>query len=309
MINLFQFYRKKRRKTLGLILGSGGAKGLAHIPVLEHLEQMGIQADIIVGSSMGAVVAAVYGAESLQEFTEDVTRLTKRDLLSLVDLVIPRSGILEGKKVLSFLENYIPGDLEFSDLKVKLGIVATDYASGKSVLFTSGNVLEAVRASISVPGVFVPVRHRGALLIDGGVSSPLPVHVAKNMGANVTVAVNLHRSIAWPGVRPSVKTISRERELVIDSREVASADRGGEPAREDDAMPSIVESIVQTIDIMEYINTMLMLKYNHPTVLVEPDVGRFGTMDFASSREIMDEGKRAIAGVSALVTRKLKHKK
>ena len=318
MFNLFKFFRKKQKSTLGIVLGSGGAKGLAHIPVLEFLEQKGIFADIIVGSSMGAVIAAVYGAGSLQAFKEDMNVLTKRGLLSLLDPVLPRSGLLEGKKVISYLGKYIPPDLEFDDLKVKLGIMATDFSSGKSVLFASGNVLEALRASISIPGVFVPMRYRSALLIDGGVANPLPVNIAKKMGASLTVAVNLHRNIAGQGIPHSMKSTGRDRDLVIDSRNIADdagTGREGHGGREDEAeagglkeLPSIIESIMQTIDIMEYINTMLMLKYNRPTVLVEPDVERFGTLGFVSAAEIMREGALAVEKMHASIVRKLKQK-
>ncbi len=326
MINPLKYLRNR---TVGLALGSGGAKGLAHIAVIEHLASTGIPIDVIAGSSIGAVIGALHCIGSLGAFRRDMEKMTFRQLLSFMDPVMPRSGLIEGKGFVRFMEKYIPRDARIEDLKIPLAVLATDYNSGSSVVFRTGNLVDALRASVSIPGVLVPVRYRDTVLVDGGVANPLPVNVVRNMGAGITIAVNLHPRLKKRGLRHYVATPAEEKELrdesarlvpVADGRppEVRSPGAGvkwlkaletwirADRKKDNETMPNIFEVMAGSVDIMEYVNTALLLKYNSPTVLIEPDVIDVETLDFADAKKIINEGFLACARAEKTLVRRVK---
>jgi len=182
--------RNKRKLKIGLALGSGGAKGLAHIGVIKALVENNIPIDFIAGSSIGALVGAYYA------IYEDVDRLKKialdvnwRTSLSLFDPSLS-GGFVKGAKVEGLIKNWFNG-YSFDDLKIPLTAVATDLISGQEVDMNNGDLVKAVRASISVPLIFKPIKHNGYLLADGGLSNPLPDDIARKMGADIVISVNL----------------------------------------------------------------------------------------------------------------------
>jgi len=322
-----------RNSKVGLVLGSGGAKGMAHIGVIDHLEKTGIPIDMVAGSSIGALIGALYCSGALMDFRNDLVKKTKRDLMAYFDPVIPRSGLIEGRGYMKLITNYIPQKTMIEDLRIPLAVLATDYYTGNSVVFRSGNVHEALRASISIPGVFTPVRFKGTYLIDGGVANPLPVNVARRMGAGMTIAVNLHPTTEKRKWKNFVSSTVRSPGLTVDSREIeiiqplpvppvepvpagkkpASGLRGifdhwMDPAKKAPAeqTPNIFEIIMQTIDIMEYVNTRMMLEYNTPTLLIEPDVYGAGMLDFSDSKRIIDEGVAACMRHERDIARKIR---
>ena len=181
----------KRKKKVGLVLGSGGARGMAHIGVIKALLKHSIPIDIVVGSSAGALVGGLFASWGRVEDLEKLVReVTYRDLAEV--LVDPAwgAGLIKGTKTLDYLGKLFCGK-KIEDLKIPFATVATDVNTAESVVFSEGDVASAIRASISVPLVYAPVLHEGRLLVDGGVSSPVPVEVAREMGADVIVAVNL----------------------------------------------------------------------------------------------------------------------
>ena len=177
---------------IGLALSGGGARGLAHIGVLKVLEQEGIVIDCMAGTSMGGFVAAAYAtglAPTLLE--EEALRMSKpRHLLSLVDPAPPRRGLFEGGRVRRYLARYL-GNCAFDDLRVPLTLIAVDLNTGQQVHLNQGSVADAVRATIAIPGIFAPVERDGQLLVDGGVLNNLPADVARDMGADLVIAVDV----------------------------------------------------------------------------------------------------------------------
>lgn len=326
MLNPLKYFRNSK---VGLALGSGGAKGLSHIAVVEYLESLEIPIHMIAGSSIGAVVGALYCAGTLGKFKEDILKFTLRDLLSFMDPVVPRSGFIEGKGFLKFMARYIPRGLNIENLRPPLAIVATDYINGTPVIFRSGSILEALRASISIPGVMVPVRYRGTLLVDGGVANPLPVNVVRGMGAGLTIAVNLHPQLKKRGIRqyvessmvdPGARVDLMDTTNIRNEQKPETTDRIAgikwlkaieqwlrtDPGSDKKNMPNIFEVMTQSVDIMEYVNTALMLKYNSPTVLIEPDVIDVQTLGFTDAKKIIDEGFLACSRVKKTLIRKVK---
>ncbi len=180
------------RPLIGLALGGGAARGLAHVGVLKVLQREKIPIDIVSGTSAGALIGALYAHSRDAEYVTDlVLSVDRRQLTGLVDLTLPRSGLIEGKKVQRLLEKFIGKDSTFSQLQIPLSVVAADIVTGEQIVISEGLVAEAVRASISIPAVFTVVKWKGRLLVDGGLVNPVPVDVAHNMGADFIIAVNV----------------------------------------------------------------------------------------------------------------------
>jgi len=185
-----------RKREIGLALGSGSAKGLSIIGVLKILERERIPVDFIAGSSIGAVIGGLYATGVTIEKIEAIAAETDwRLLFSLIDPHM-KDGLIRGEKVTEFLRKHL-GETRFEDCRIPFSVVATDLRSGESVVFDRGDMVTAVRASISVPLVFQPVRFEDLVLADGGLSSPVPVETVRRMGADTVIAVNLNRY--YPG--------------------------------------------------------------------------------------------------------------
>lgn len=181
---------KMKRLKIGLALGSGGPRGLAHIGVIKVLEENNIHIDLIAGSSIGAMVGGFYAATKDIQYVERVALGTDRRMMfSLLDPSF-RQGLLAGDKVKKFIESHLEG-ITFDDLAVPLSIIATNLKNGDIVVIDEGKVASAIRASISLPLVFKPVEIKGQLLADGGLSAPVPVEAVRKMGADFVIAVNL----------------------------------------------------------------------------------------------------------------------
>ena len=194
-------FLKKKKFKIGLALGSGAARGLAHIGVIKALKEKNIPIDMIAGSSMGALVGACYARNGeIADFEEMILTIDWKRLIQLADpnLALLFKGVIHGKKVKELLKTII-GDVAFKDLKVPLGVVATDVNTGQEVVIKEGSVIEAVRASISMPAIFTPVKFstsggNNRFLMDGGIVNPVPVSVAKGMGATFVIASNVTRN-------------------------------------------------------------------------------------------------------------------
>ncbi|AFY69333.1 Patatin [Thalassoporum mexicanum PCC 7367] len=178
-------------KKIGLALGSGGARGWAHIGVIQALLEAEIKIDYVAGTSIGAFVGAFYAAGGLRQLEEFVRSLDWRTIVSLLDLEFPDKGLLDGGKVYELLQEHLLS-MQLEETEVPFHCVATDLLNQQSVTFKSGSLVDAVRASISIPGVFTPFEKDGVYYIDGGVINPVPVDVVKEMGCDLAIAVNLN---------------------------------------------------------------------------------------------------------------------
>ncbi|MDA3901494.1 MAG: patatin-like phospholipase family protein [Spirochaetes bacterium] len=312
MFGLFSNFKKKK---VGVALSSGGAKGLAHINVLEFLDEHDVEIDCIAGSSIGALIGAVYYSGTLTQFKNEFGSFTWKDIVHLVDPVFPRSGIISGKRIMKFLERFIDPEADIEDLPGKLAIISTDYFTGNPVVMRTGNLLQAVRGSISIPGIFVPHEYQGRILIDGGVANPIPVDIVRQMGATKIVAVNLHPSAEkLKGAKKlkKLKNLAFKRKRRTMGNRIAShikINASGwfkfitsalslEDVEEDThkgrELPSIIDVFMQSMEVMEYMNTYALLRYNKPTVLIEPEVREISGLDFDSGSEVLQIGQAAV---------------
>ncbi len=180
----------KNEKTVSLVLGSGGARGLAHIGVIHWLEENGFKIESISGCSMGALIGGIYAAGKLDDFESWVRAITKIDMVTLLDLSWKKSGLVKGDKIINTLTELV-GDVVIENLPIKYTAVAADIFNEKEVWINSGRLFDAIRASISLPLFFTPFRYKDIELIDGGVLNPVPIAPTFSDETDLTIAVNL----------------------------------------------------------------------------------------------------------------------
>jgi NTE family protein len=175
----------------GLVLGAGAARGLAHIGVIEVLEEKNIKTDLIVGASIGSLVGAYYAVHGeISSLKKVVMELRRTDILRLIDFSSGRYALIKGEKIRLWIDKLLEYK-SFSDIKIPIQIVATDLLTGEQVIFSEGKLSDAVRASISIPGIFLPYEIGGRTLVDGGLVNSTPVDIAREMGADKVIAVDL----------------------------------------------------------------------------------------------------------------------
>jgi len=311
-----------RRPKIGLALGSGSARGLAHLGVIRAIEDAGIEVDFIAGSSMGALIGAIYASGKLNELEASFRGFDWKKSASFFDVVLPKSGLLDGAKVSELVRAHIHHET-IEMLAKPFAAVATDIVSGEEVVIRSGDVIEAVRASISVPGIFTPVRSNGHILVDGGLTNPVPVSVARAMGADIVIAVDLNHEIIngknmkpllsaakvntpednapgmlsrWVGdYRLSMKDLKQK---LIAANNPASAQFRKWVSAE--PLPSIFEVLLASINIMETRLTQTRLSLDRPDVIIQPPLGHIRFMEFGRAEEIIAIGyehtQRQLAG-------------
>jgi NTE family protein len=185
---VFKKNKTNHKPVVALVLGSGGARGYAHIGVIEVLEENGIKPDFIVGTSAGSIVGSIYASgKSAQELRDIALKMQVHDVR---DFNIKLQGFLDGKKVESYVNRQVD-NLPLEDLKIPLYVVATELKHGEKVVFNKGSTGQAVRASISIPSMFIPANINGNEYVDGGLVSPVPVNIAKELGADIVIAVDI----------------------------------------------------------------------------------------------------------------------
>ena len=256
------------RKKVGLVLGGGAARGIAHIGVLEVLEKENIPIDMIAGTSIGAVIGALYAqgkdAGSIKKLVLD---LKWQQLALLVDLALPKSGFIRGKRIKDLLKAALGDDIEFGDLRIPLACVATDIVTGEEVVINDGSVLEGVRASISIPVIFAVSKWRDRYLVDGDLVNPVPVNVVRNMGADFIIAVNV-----IPAMRNRVG-------------------REGEKRAEGFKEPNIFHVVMQSIYISSY--SLVKSRLAEADIVIEPRMLHLGYGDFHRASEYILQGEVA----------------
>ncbi len=277
---------------LGLVLGSGGARGWAHVGVLKALRERGIQPDIVVGTSIGSIIGAVYAEGKLDEAIKFAGNMDKTRAIRLfLEIGLHRDGLLSGVRVMECLKRFITTE-RIENLPLPFAAVATDLDTGMPVVLHSGSVLDAIRASISIPGIFTPVKRRGATLVDGGLSSPVPVSLARQMGATDVIAVNIDSMKKCPYGGKHARGNSGPSEFSMRMMENL---RGNLPALADffDGMRSgmaLPDVLLKTTRIAEYRIAKEELSRTPPELLIEPAVGDIATMDFSRADDAIRAG-------------------
>jgi NTE family protein len=283
--------QKTRHPKIGLALGAGGARGWAHIGAIQALNAQGIRPDIVCGTSMGSLVGAAYAAGELERLEEWALSLGWRDVFGLMDFTW-RGGLIRGKKLFEYMRGRF-GLQDIASLPMPYGAVATELATGREVWLREGHVLDAVRASIAIPGVFAPVLRDGELLVDGALVNPVPVSMCRALGADLVIAVDL----GWAKLG-YYRERARENELPQEAGRPAwwgrfLPARPLESSRDDPDMPSALGVFFSSFDIMQVRVGRSRLAGEPADALITPILPDFAMMDFHRAREAIDEGRAA----------------
>lgn len=272
---------------LGLALGSGAARGWAHIGVIRALAEAGHKPDLIAGCSIGAFVGAACANGDLDKLESWVSGLAWQDVLRLLDPSLS-GGLIKGEKLISFFQSHFL-DHDFSVLPMPFACVATDLVNGREVWLREGSVSAAVRASLAMPGLFTPVERDGRLLVDGALVNPVPVSLCRSMGADIVIAVDL-------GTDQSGRALRRE-EAMAQAQENSWMQRlrGAIGLRSNgDGMPSMATVLSSSINIMQTRIARSRLAGDPADVLVTPRLGGLGLMDYHRATEAIAEGRAAV---------------
>lgn len=301
-----------RRKKLGLVLGSGASRGWAHIGVIRALEEAGIEIDYLAGCSVGAYVGAVYASGSLASLESFLREMDGRKIFSYFDVVFPRSGLLNGSKRVQELYSMHTEAEDFADLQTPLMMVATDLERGKKVILKSGNILKSLRATMSYPGLFEPVRMGGRWLVDGGIVDPVPVGLARAMGADLVIAVDLNSRIVSrarqtragidelridePDHETAVDAEGGGRELLkkmadyYENIEQRLRQKTSDLLHRETATPDIIDTVMTSVGIMQERITRINLAVDQPDILIQPRLGQLKMMNFDRIEHTIEEG-------------------
>lgn len=277
-----------RKPTIALALGSGGAKGLAHIGVIEELEAQGFEIVAISGSSMGALVGGIHAMGKLPIYRDWVSKLARLDVLRLVDWTFSGGGFIKGERIMDTLL-HLTGDVLIEDLPIAYTAVATDLARGREVWLTKGSLFDAIRASTALPTVFRPYMLHDRVLVDGALLNPVPVTPLIRSGADYLVAVSLH-GVATPPVQPSAAEAEAEppsyRRRVADfvGRLVPHGARNGHAQ-------GTFELLNQSIDLMQSHLSRLRLAVYEPDLLIELPRDIASVYEFYRARELIERGR------------------
>jgi len=280
---------------IGLALGGGGAKGFAHLGVIKTLEDAGLKADVVAGTSVGALVGAVYAAGNLALLEQEALAITITDIPRLLSPAWSLSGFFSGKNVLEVLSEII--DVEnIEELKIPFAAASADLFTAERVIHTSGALHQAIRSSISIPGIFTPAFCGDRLLIDGGTLEPLPVEPARRLGADFVIAVDLFgKQCEAPAEEnaPEAKVASSLQTALSYLRQAAAKLPWSSSTVNGKPLPTIVEVIERTLAVSQRELTCLRLKEHPAEILIQPDTRGVGLLDFHRGAAVMEQGVRA----------------
>jgi len=294
---------KSGRPTIGLVLGGGAARGFAHIGVIHALKERGITPDIVVGTSMGAVVGGCHVNNQLEALESWARALTLRRVLGYLDVRLGGSGLIGGGRLARQLEEAI-GAIAIEELPVRFAAIATEVGTGHEIWLTRGALSLALRASYALPGVFPPVRIGGRWLVDGALVNPVPVSAARAFGARVVIAVNLDAdrfargaTIASHGSDADDLRLDpspAKRNGMLNLRGIFGAERAlKRQIIAGAARPSFSTIMVEAFNIMQDRLTRMRLAGDPPDVHITPHVGHIGWLEFHRATEAIEAGRVA----------------
>jgi NTE family protein len=282
-----------RKPKIGLALGSGSARGWAHIGAIRALEEHGVQPDLICGTSIGALVGAVYASGQLDRLETWVSGLAWMKVVRLMDLTW-KGGLIRGQRLFTLFRGLFD-DCDIAQLPMPFGAIATELSSGREIWLREGSILDVARASCAMPGLFTPVVRNGTVLVDGGLVNPVPVSMCRALGAEIVIAVDL----SWGKLGP-YRNMGRD---LPPKRENSSwlGRLVGRAASDEPTIPSIFEVFNTAMDIVEQRVARSRLSGEPADVLITPLLPDFGTMEYHRAKEAIAEGRAAVARMAPML--------
>jgi NTE family protein len=290
--------RRSERPTIGLVLGGGGARGFAHIGVIRSLLAHGIEPDIIVGTSIGAVIGGCQAAGRLDVIEEWARGLTRRGILGYLDISLTGGGLIGGGKLAARLEEKL-GTTPIEALPIRFAAIATEVGTGHEIWLTRGRMVDAMRASYALPGIFPPVSLDGRWLVDGALVNPVPVSAARVLGARLVIAVNLNsdilgRSMIMAGETAEPQPLPEDHppeqrglRAIFGAEQLLKRQFVGGTRR-----PGIPTVMVDAFNIMQDRIARARLAGDPPDVMINPRLGHVGWFDFHRAQEAIEVGAR-----------------
>lgn len=289
---------------IGLALGGGSARGWAHIGIIRELEAIGLQADIICGSSAGALVGGIYACGHLDQFEDWLRKLNKRQIFHYLDVkLLLGGGFVEGKRLIDYFREQM-GDCNIEDLECEFVAVATDLSNGREVWLRKGSIMDAIRASIAIPGFFTPVRQENRWLVDGGLSNPLPVSVCRALGAEVVIAVDVNDGMVSNKAKKIMQTGESQ-----DEEDCVEASMLGRWTTElkthannvisnifksEQNNPGLFDVLSSSLSIVQDRITRNRLADDPPDILLHPHLSDIGLLEFDMADEAIAEGRACV---------------
>jgi NTE family protein len=300
-------------RNVALVLSSGGARGIAHIGVIEELTKSGYTITSVAGASMGALVGGMLAKGSLPGFTDWLLSFTKMDVIKFMDLTIGHGGLIKGEKLMKVLADYV-GDVKIEDLAIPFSCVAADLIGHKEYVFSKGSLLQAIRASSSIPTVFLPVSLDGMMLVDGGVLNPLPLDLVKRTDGDILIAVNVNANIAYepPVQKPEhadlekyygkMRATLNEKWAGVIDHYIEKYMNGKTPKPKPANMFDVIS---ESIILAQNKAAGIYIEKYKPDILIETSVNVASTFDFYKSEELIEAGRIACRKALDKVEKKL----
>ena len=277
-----------KTKNVALALSSGGARGLAHIGAIEELEAQGYHISSIAGCSMGALIGGVYAAGKLNEFREWMKTIDRKKMLGLIDFSLSLNHLVKGTRIIEAIMEFVP-DVNIEDLPIPYCAVATDLKAGREVMFRKGSLFKAIRASISLPSFYEPVKRNDMILIDGGIINPLPLNRVKRQAGDILVGVDVSGhdyKAQWDELQRLTAIQKHDKSLKTKILDML--------------IPDNIEFNYYTVlsrasSLMIRQNSILMTQLMNPDILIDIQMNRYGTFDFDKSEKIIAIGRQKAA--------------
>ena len=277
-----------KTKNVALALSSGGARGLAHIGAIEELEAQGYHISSIAGCSMGALIGGVYAAGKLNEFREWMKTIDRKKMLGLIDFSLSLNHLVKGTRIIEAIMEFVP-DVNIENLPIPYCAVATDLKAGREVMFRKGSLFKAIRASISLPSFYEPVKHDDMILIDGGIINPLPLNRVKRQAGDMLVGVDVSGhdyKAQWDELQRLTAIQKHDKSLKTKILDML--------------IPDNIEFNYYTVlsrasSLMIRQNSILMTRLMNPDILIDIQMNRYGTFDFDKSEKLIAIGRQKAA--------------
>lgn len=280
-------------QKVALVLSSGGARGFAHIGAIEELEAQGFEITSVAGTSMGALIGGLYASGQLEQAKDWMFTRSTRQMLSLVDMSLGRNHLVKGEKVIKKFEEVVP-DAKIEDLPTSFCAVATDVKNSKEVVFDTGSLYNAIRASISIPAFFSPVKYNGGVLVDGGVINPIPLNRVKRTQGDILVAINvsgrdchdLHEL-----KRVAISRRDQKKSLLPTIPDVSALIKQQIKEEKEHPDRNYFSLLSKSFSLMIQQNGALSLQLTPPDILIDIPMNKYGSFDYDKAEAISKMGR------------------